>query len=67
MRRKSKIVQVRLDPDLGDLIERDAGRQRLALSAWIRAICAEYYAEELATVESRAERLQRRASELTGR
>ena len=67
MKLKTKIVQVRFDPALGDILAADADRQRLALSAWIRAICAEYYAEELATVESRAERLQRRASELTGR
>lgn len=64
---KSKVIQVRFDEELGGLIERDANRQRLSQSAWIRALVALHYAEELATVESRAERLQRRASELTGR
>ena len=49
---KSKVIQVRFDEELGGLIERDANRQRLSQSAWIRALVALHYAEELAAASA---------------
>jgi len=49
---KSKVIQVRFDEELGGLIERDANRQRLSQSAWIRALVALHYAEALAAASA---------------
>jgi len=46
-RNKTDVFQVRVDDHLGELLRRDADRQRLSLSAWVRAILAQHYADEL--------------------
>ena len=52
MKLKTKIVQVRFDPALGDILAADADRQRLSLSALIRSIVALHYAEALAAASA---------------
>ena len=48
MRPKKAVIQVRVDVDLAQLLQQDADRRRLAVSAWVRALLAQHYADELA-------------------